>query len=62
MYRRFQADELSPSVQTPVEFILLTNPDNQWGKPVMILDGGVLPLNDPKLPEGYAYEVSLASW
>ncbi|MCF6155446.1 MAG: hypothetical protein E3K36_09370 [Candidatus Brocadia sp.] len=45
----------------PVEFILLTNPDNSWGKPVLILDREVIPLNDTGLLDGYAYENILIS-
>jgi len=61
MYRRFMADESLTPVQTSVEFVLLTKPDNQWGKPVMILDGEVVPLNDPWLLDGYAYESILSA-
>ncbi|MEE8390531.1 MAG: hypothetical protein V3S14_07000 [Anaerolineae bacterium] len=56
MYRRFQATEPPSSVQLPVEFTVLTKPDNPWGKPVMILDGDVWPLNDPGLLEGFVYQ------
>jgi len=61
MYRRFQVDAPLPPAQTSAEFILLTKPDNQWGKPVIILDGEVLPLSDPSLLEGYAYESILSA-
>lgn len=61
MYRRFQVDAPLPPAQTSAEFILLTNPDNQWGKPVIILDGEVLPLCDQRLLEGYAYESILSA-
>ena len=61
MYRRFQVDAPLPPAQTSAEFILLTKPDNQWGKPVIILDGEVLPLGDQRLLEGYAYESILSA-
>ena len=61
MYRRFQVDTPLPPAQTSAEFILLTKPDNQWGKPVIILDGEVLPLGDQRLLEGYAYESILSA-
>lgn len=56
MYRRFQVDDLSLPNQTPVEFTVLTHSDNYWGKPIMIIDEQVWPLNDPRLLEGYVYE------
>jgi hypothetical protein len=56
MYRRFQANGTPASVQPPAEFVVLTNFDNAWGQPVMILDGEVWLLNDPRLLEGYTYE------
>jgi len=61
MYRRFRVDAPLPPAQTSAEFILLTKPDNQWGKPVIILDGEVLPLCDQRLLEGYAYESILSA-
>ena len=39
-----------------IQFILLTNPDNRWGKPVLILDGEVWPISSSRFLEGYAYE------
>jgi len=56
MYRRFRANGAPSPAQKPVEFTVLTNPDNRWGHPVMILDGEVWPLYDPRLLEGYTYE------
>lgn len=56
MYRRFREDGPPLTVQPPVEFALITNPDNHRGRPVMILDGEVRSLSDPGLLEGYAYE------
>jgi hypothetical protein len=56
MYRRLQVAEPSPKIREAVEFIVLTKPDNRWGRPVMILDGDVLPINVPGLLEGFVYE------
>lgn len=61
MYRRFRSDGSSSSVRSTAEFVLITNQDNQWGKPVIILNGEVCPLSDSKLLEGYAYETILIS-
>lgn len=61
MYRRFRADGSSSSVRSTAEFVLITNPDNRWGKPVIILNGEACPLSDSKLLEGYAYETILIS-
>lgn len=56
MYRRFHTDGSSSTVLTPVEFVLITKPDNPGEIPILILDGEILPLSDTKLTEGYAYE------
>ena len=61
MYRRFLADGSSSTVRSTAEFVLITNPDNQWGKPVIILNDEVCPLSDSRLLEGYAYETILSS-
>ena len=61
MYRRFQADGDSPSVQPPVEFAVLTQADNAWGQPVLVLDGQVHPLHDPRLLVGYVYQSVLCA-
>lgn len=61
MYRRFRVDSASSAALSTAEFVLITNPDNQWGKPVIILNGEVCPLSDAKLLEGYAYETILIS-
>ncbi len=60
MYRRFQADgNLAPARQQ-IEFVLLTQADNAWGSPIMILDGKTYPLSDPTIIEkGYVYQVAL---
>ena len=56
MYRRFRARGAPAPSQKPVEFTVLTQPDTPWGQPVMILDGKVRPLSDPRLLEGYTYD------
>lgn len=56
LYRRFLMDGPSPIVLPSIEFILLTNPDNRWGKPVLILDGEVWPISSSRFLDGYAYE------
>lgn len=43
------------------KFILVSNPDNPWGRQVMICNGEVWPLSDRRLLEGYAYEVILST-
>jgi len=52
MYRRFRVDGLSPPVQTQVEITLLTAPNN-WGEPVMLLDGLPWPLGNLDLLPHY---------
>jgi hypothetical protein len=61
MYRRFQVDGASQPVQPPIEFAILTRPDNPWGQPVLILDGEVQPLPDPRLLAGYVYQSILCA-
>lgn len=56
LYRRFQVNGASPPVQRPVEFTVLTRPGNPWGQPVLILEGQVQPLPDPRLLAGYVYQ------
>lgn len=53
MYRRFRANGAPAPVQPPVEFALLTHADNAWGQPVVILNGDIWPLKDPKLLAGH---------
>ncbi len=55
MYGRFRSNEGTAITQL-AEFIVLTNPDNEWGKPVLILDGEVWPLNQARMLQGYIYE------
>lgn len=66
MYRRFEANSggmLGYGVPSPAqkraEFALLTGSDNTWGQPVMILNGDLCKLHDPRLLEGYTYEAVL---
>jgi hypothetical protein len=56
MYRRFRARGAPALSQKPVEFTVLTQPDTSWDQPVMILDGEIRPLSDPRLLEGYTYD------
>jgi hypothetical protein len=56
MYRRFPPSAAPLPAQKLAEFTVLTNPENQWDYPVMILDGEVWPLRDPRLLDGYTYE------
>ncbi len=56
MYRRFQVDAFSSPAQPPVEFAVLTDSDNPWGQPVLIINREVRPLNNPRLLEGYIYD------
>jgi len=61
MYHRFQADGASPPAQRPVEFAILTRPDNPWGQPVLVLDGQVQSLPDRRLLVGYVYQSILCA-
>lgn len=61
LYSRFRVNGPSSTIQPSVEFVLITNPDNQWGKPVVIFDGEVRPLSTPEFLEGYAYESILST-
>jgi len=56
MYRRFRCDELMHLTKSKTEYSLITSTDNIWGKPVLISNGKIWPLNDPKLLDGFAYE------
>jgi hypothetical protein len=56
MYRHFMVEDSLADFSPQVEYTVLTKDDNQWGKPVMILDDEVRFLNAPWLLEGYVYE------
>lgn len=56
MYRRFRANGTTTPNRPPAEFVVLTGSDNAWGQPIMILDGEVRPLRDPRLLKGYTYD------
>lgn len=56
MYRRFQVDGPVVLAQPPAEFTVLTQSNNAWGQPVMILNGKVQPLSDLRLLEAYIYD------
>lgn len=57
MYARFQTN--GDSASPPTEFVVLTQPENPWGQPVLILDGDVWPLRDPNLRLSYVYDIIL---
>jgi hypothetical protein len=59
MYHRFLAEE--DRLQNIVEYGLYTRIDNPWGKPVLVLAGEVLPLDDAGVLEAYAYDGILNS-
>ncbi len=60
MYGRFRVDGSLGS--RPVrEFLVLTEAGNEWGQPVLVLDGEVRPLRDPGLLAGFVYESILNS-
>lgn len=61
LYRRFQVNGDLPLGQRAVEFAVLTRSDNAWGRPVLILDGEVHPLPEPRLPVGYVYQSILCA-
>ncbi|OGO04184.1 MAG: hypothetical protein A2Y73_05205 [Chloroflexi bacterium RBG_13_56_8] len=63
MYHHFQASSasVSPPPTAQAKFTLLSDPHNPWGVPVLLLDEEVVPLRDPQLLEGYAYERVLSS-
>lgn len=59
MYGRFRVDDATvrrPLSPSRMEFVILTQPDNPWGKPTLILDGRVLTLPTARVPVGYIYE------
>lgn len=56
MYYRFQTESGASTARTTAEFVVLTQPNNPWGQPVLLIDGEVRLLNSPALLEGYVYE------
>lgn len=57
LYHRFRGrGNASPAgpVQPAVEFVVLTKPDNTWGRPVLIQDGQVWPLADARMLAAYS--------
>jgi hypothetical protein len=58
MYRRFRTNGVSSS-ESPVEFTVLTQSANPWGKPVIAFNGRVVPINRPNLLQGFVYETIL---
>jgi hypothetical protein len=56
MYRRFHADDAMASARTTTEFVVLTQPTNPWGQPVLLSNGEVRLLQSPSLLDGFVYE------
>lgn len=56
MYKRFKVEAPSAPLLPPIEFTVLTTPEEPWGRPVLILDREVVPLRNPKLLQGHIYE------
>lgn len=61
MYERFQARDTSCAGLQHVEITILTTADNRWGQPVLILDGKVWRLKDPRLLKGLIYDIILTA-
>lgn len=61
MYSRFLKNEFPSLPASQIEFSLITHPDNIFGKPVLMCNDEIWPLNDPKLLDGFAYECILMS-
>jgi len=59
MYRRFAVETLPPAQHPPLAVSVLTRPQNQWGQPVLVIDGEAWPLTDARALEGYVYEMIL---
>jgi hypothetical protein len=55
-YQRLRVEAPSAPRQAPVEFTVLTRPEEPWGRPVMILDREVVPLHSLSLLQGHVYE------
>jgi hypothetical protein len=60
MYSRFLTDGNPALIERSVEFAVLTNFDNIWGRPVMILDEEIWPLPASDLRQGYVYDSILS--
>ncbi|MCC7210598.1 MAG: hypothetical protein IT451_01990 [Candidatus Brocadia sp.] len=58
-----EREAVQRNTREPASFkcIILSNPDNPWGRQVMICNGEVWPISDQRLLEGYAYEVILSA-
>ncbi|MCF6148553.1 MAG: hypothetical protein E3K37_07835 [Candidatus Kuenenia sp.] len=61
MYRRFRKNEFPSLAKSQIEFSLITHPDNPFGKPVLMCNDEIWPLNNSKLLEGFTYECVLMS-
>jgi hypothetical protein len=56
MYHRFRVNGVPDPARPQAEFAVLTQSDNAWGQPVMIMDGEARLLNDLRLLETYTYD------
>jgi len=56
MYHRFQIADEDRGDRELVEFTVLIDPENEWGRPVMVLGGEAWPLDDMRLLDGYVYD------
>jgi hypothetical protein len=56
LYRRMGGNGASSPAQQQAGFDILTQPDNPWGRPVVVFDGEVWPLRDANLLAGCVYE------
>jgi hypothetical protein len=61
LYGRFRADDLASPAPYWLDVALLTQPENPWRRPVLIVDQEVWPLRDPRLLEGWAYAFILSN-
>ena len=58
MYRRFLT-QASSARQPPLRFILQTQPDNTWDKPMLNLHGEAWPVDDPRFLNSFFYDCVL---
>lgn len=61
MYRRFRVNGSPAPSQLPMDFTVLTQSNNPWGEPVMVLDGEVWPMDEAGFGQGYVYDSILST-
>jgi hypothetical protein len=61
LYGRFRVDDRVSTAPYRLDVALLTQPENPWRRPVLIVDQEVWPLRDPRLLEGWAYAFILSN-